>query len=231
MNKTVWKRLAAGALAGCLLAGLSACGGGLTEKDAETYVKGHLDAAYLGTYDQAYIDLVEDMTEADARELHENNVADETEYYLLDYLEIDYPTDEITQRAEEVMEKIYAKSKYTVGTGSKTKDGDFVVEVTVSPFGLYGLLDDEDYSDTWDSVAGGMDYETVTEEEYAAADAAYAMLMLDLLEQRLDDAEYGEDQILMLQLKKDDEGYYALVDAGMQKVDEVMVDYSGAYIK
>lgn len=35
----------------------------------------------------------------------------------------------------------------------------------------------------------------------------------------------------MLQLKKDDEGYYALVDAGMQKVDEVMVDYSGAYIK
>ncbi len=64
-------------------------------------------------------------------------------------------------------------------------------------------------------------------EEYAA----YAMLMLDLLEQRLDDVEYGEDQILMLQLKKDDEGYYALVDAGMQKVDEVMVDYSGAYIK
>ena len=52
MSKTLWKRLAAGALAGCLLTALTACGGGgLTEKDAETYVKGHLDAAYLGTYD------------------------------------------------------------------------------------------------------------------------------------------------------------------------------------
>ena len=42
MNKTVWKGLAAGAMAACLLATLSACGKGLTEKDAETYVKGHL---------------------------------------------------------------------------------------------------------------------------------------------------------------------------------------------
>ena len=62
-------------------------------------------------------------------------------------------------------------------------------------------------------------------------DAIYGPLMLDLLEDRLDDVEYGEDQIIMLQLKKDADGYYALVEAGMQKVDEVMVDYSGAYSK
>ena len=79
MRKFLWKRLAAGALVGCLLVVLSACGG-LSETDAETYVKGHLDAAYLGIYDKAYIDLVEDMTEDDARELHESNVSDETEY-------------------------------------------------------------------------------------------------------------------------------------------------------
>ena len=224
-----WKRVLAAGLASCLLAGLTACGGGgLTEKDAETYVKGHLDAAYLGVYDKAYIDLVEDMTEDDARELHENNVADETEYYLLDFLEIDYPTDEIVERAEEVMEKIYAKSKYTVGTGSKTKDGDFVVEVTVSPLDLYNLLTDDDYFDALDQA--GFD-EAETEEEYEAVDAIYGPLMLDLLEDRLDDVEYGEDQIIMLQLKKDADGYYALVEAGMQKVDEVMVDYSGAYSK
>ena len=41
MSKTFWKRLAAGALSLCLLTALTACGGGLTEKDAETYVKGH----------------------------------------------------------------------------------------------------------------------------------------------------------------------------------------------
>ena len=71
---------------------------GLTEKDAETYVKGHLDAAYLGVYDKAYIELVEDMTESDAKEMHEDNVSGEAEYYLLDFLEIYYPTDEIRLR-------------------------------------------------------------------------------------------------------------------------------------
>lgn len=223
-----WKRALAAALSLCLAGTLAACGGGLTEKDAETYVKGHLDAAYLGAYDKAYIDLVEDMTEADAKELHENNVSDEAELYLLDFLEVDYPTDEINDRAKEVMEKLYAKAKYTVGTGSKTKDGDFVVEVTVSPIDLYNLLTQDDFFDALDQ-AGFDDAET--EEELEAVDAVFGLLILDALEDKLDEVEYGEDQIIMLQLKKDDEGYYNLVEAGMQKVDEVMIDYSGAYTK
>lgn len=223
-----WKRALAAALSLCLTGALAACGGGLTEKDAETYVKGHLDAAYLGVYDKAYIELVEDMTEADAKELHENNVSDEAELYLLDFLEVDYPTDEINDRAKEVMEKLYAKSKYTVGTGSKTKDGDFVVEVTVSPVDLYNLLTQDDFFDALDE-AGFDDAET--EEELEAVDAVFGLLILDTLEDKLDEVEYGEDQIIMLQLKKDDEGYYGLVEAGMQKVDEVMIDYSGAYSK
>ena len=223
----IGKKLMAAALALCMLL-VSCGGGGLTEKDAETYVKGHLDAAYLGTYAQDYIDLVEDMTEDDAKELHENNVSDEAELYLLDFLEVDYPTDEINDRAKEVMEKLYAKAKYTVGTGSKTKDGDFVVEVTVSPIDLYDLLTQDDFFDALDQ-AGFDDAET--EEELEAVDAVFGLLILDTLEDKLDEVEYGEDQIVMLQLKKDDEGYYNLVEAGMQKVDEVMIDYSGAYTK
>lgn len=223
-----WKRALSAALALCMTGALAACGGGLTEKDAETYVKGHLDAAYLGVYDKAYVELVEDMTEADAREMHENNVSDEAELYLLDFLEVDYPTDEINDRAKEVMEKLYAKSKYTVGTGSKTKDGDFVVEVTVSPIDLYNLLTQDDFFDALDE-AGFDDAET--EEELEAVDAVFGLLILDTLEDKLDEIEYGEEQIIMLQLKKDSDGYYGLVEAGMQKVDEVMVDYSGAYSK
>ncbi len=223
-----WKRALSAALALCMTGILAACGGGLTEKDAEAYVKGHLDAAYLGVYDKAYIELVEDMTEADAREMHENNVSDEAELYLLDFLEVDYPTDEINDRAKEVMEKLYAKSKYTVGTGSKTKDGDFVVEVTVSPIDLYNLLTQDDFFDALDE-AGFDDAET--EEELEAVDAVFGLLILDTLEDKLDEIEYGEEQIIMLQLKKDSDGYYGLVEAGMQKVDEVMIDYSGAYTK
>ena len=113
MSKTFWKRLAAGALSLCLLTALTACGGGLTEKDAETYVKGYLDAAYLGSYDQAYIDLVEDMTMDDAKQDHRDYVEIEAQNMLI-FLEVDYPTDEVVSAAEELMEEIYSRAQYKV---------------------------------------------------------------------------------------------------------------------
>ena len=226
MRNISWKRLAAGAVAACLLVTLTACGGGITEKDAEVYVKGHLDAAYLGTHTKEYIDLVEDMTEDDIDEMHQNNITWEAEILLEDFFQVEYPTDEMTQRAKELIEKIYSKSKYTVGTGSKTKDGDFVVEVTVSPIEVLNLITDEDLFDALEQSGYA---EAVTDEEVEAADAVYGMLALDLLEQALPQLTYGEDQIIMLQLKPDDDGYYTLVETGIQKVDEVMIDYNGYY--
>ena len=228
MKKNIWKKLAAGALAGCLLAALATCGSkGLTEKDAETYIQGHLDATYLGTYSQDYIDLVEDMSEEEAKEMYQENLEWEAEYLLTNFLEVEYPTDEMTQRAEELVEKLYSKSKYTVGTGSKTKDGDFVVEVTVSPIELLHLITDEDFFNAMEQSGFS---EAETEEAYEAADAVYGMLMLEQVEALLPKLTYGEDQIIMLQLKPDDDGYYTMVDTGIQKVDEVMIDYYGAYI-
>ena len=226
MNKKLLKRMVAGALSLCLLGALTACGGGLTEKDAETYIKGHLDAYYLGTYAQEYIELVEDMTEDDAKEMHRDNVEWEAEYLLQEFMEVDYPTDEMAQRAEELIEEVYSKAQYKVGSGSKTKDGDFVVEVTVSPIEVLNLITDEDLFDALEQSGYA---EAVTDEEVEAADAVYGMLALDLLEQALPQLTYGEDQIIMLQLKPDDDGYYTLVETGIQKVDEVMIDYNGYY--
>lgn len=229
MNKTLIKRMAAGLLTLCLVGALAACGGGgLTEKDAEIYIKGHLDANYLGTYAQDYIDLVEDMTEDQAKEMHQNNVKWEAELFLQEYLEVEYPNDEMTQRAEELIEEVYSKAQYKVGTGSKTKDGDFVVEVTVSPIELFHLLTDEDFFDALDQSGYA---EAETEEAAAAADAIYGELMLDKVEELIPQLTYGEDQIIMLQLKPDEDGYYTLVDTGIQKVDEVMIDYNGYYVK
>ena len=226
MRNISWKRLAAGAAAACLLVTLTACGGGITEKDAEVYVKGHLDAAYLGTHTKEYIDLVEDMTEDDIDEMHQNNITWEAEILLEDFFQVEYPTDEMTQRAKELIEKIYSKSKYTVGTGSKTKDGDFVVEVTVSPIEVMSLLTEDDFSSALEESGFNA---AETEEAAAAADAVYGMLMLDKLEELMPQLTYGEDQIIMLQLKPDDDGYYTLVETGIQKVDEVMIDYNGYY--
>ena len=228
MNKKLLKRMVAGTLSLCLLGALTACGGGLTEKDAETYIKGHLDAYYLGTYAQEYIELVEDMTEDDAKEMHRDNVEWEAEYLLQEFMEVDYPTDEMAQRAEELIEEVYSKAQYKVGSGSKTKDGDFVVEVAVSPIEVMSLLTEEDFSSALEESGFNA---AETEEAAAAADAVYGMLMLDKLEELMPQLTYGEDQIIMLQLKADEDGYYTLVDSGIQKLDEVMIDYYGTYTK
>lgn len=228
MNKKLLKRMVAGTLSLCLLGALTACGGGLTEKDAETYIKGHLDAYYLGTYAQEYIELVEDMTEDDAKEMHRDNVEWEAEYLLQEFMEVDYPTDEMAQRAEELIEEVYSKAQYKVGSGSKTKDGDFVVEVAVSPIEVMSLLTEDDFSSALEESGFNA---AETEEAAAAADAVYGMLMLDKLEELMPQLTYGEDQIIMLQLKADEDGYYTLVDSGMQKLDEVMIDYYGTYTK
>ena len=191
MHTTFFKRAIAAALSLTLLGTLSACGDkGLTEQDAEIYVKGHLDAAYLGSYDKDYIDLVEDMTESDAKEMHEQNVSDEADI-LLTSLTIDEPSDELKQRAVDFVREVYSHSQYKVGSASKTKDGDFVIEVTVSPIEILPLLTDEAFMDALEE-SGYIEAET--EEELAAADIQLGMLLLDQLEELLPQLSYGKDQ-------------------------------------
>ena len=115
-----------------------------------------------------------------------------------------------------------------MGSASKTKDGDFVVEVAVSPIEVMSLLTEDDFSSALEESGFNA---AETEEAAAAADAVYGMLMLDKLEELVPQLTYGEDQIIMLQLKAGEDGYYTLVDSGMQKLDEVMIDYYGTYTK
>ena len=85
INRHIFSAIAAG----CLVLGLTACGGGLTADDAATFVLGDLDAAYKGEIRQEYLDLLTDTTEEDARQTYQDNIAIEAEY-LLGYLETAY---------------------------------------------------------------------------------------------------------------------------------------------
>ena len=230
-----WKRFAAAAAAVAVLTVLSGCQS--TTKDATVYVKGELDATYLGTYDQAYIDVVKDMTEADAKQKFDDNVKWEAEILVEDWLPIDMPTDKVYDRAEEVIAEIYSHAKYTVADAEKLKSGDIAVEVTVSPIEIIPLLTEDFQENAWYDILDANGIETqeqmdaLTDDEYQVLDEAYAIVLLDELENLIDDLTYGEDQVIMLQMKKDSDGYYVLVESGIQKLDEVMIDYYGTYAK
>ena len=217
------KRAGALLAAGALLLGLTACGSSITD-DATVYVQGLLDANYKGEISQDYID--------EAQADHENNLEIEAGY-LLSILAVELPTDAVTQRAQEVVDEIYSHAQYTVADAEQLSSGDIAVEVTVSPIEIIPLLTEDQMAAAWTSVkqASGASDEAIaamSDEEYQVLDEQYANALLDQLEALIPQLTYGQDQVIMLQMKEED-GYYSLVDSGMQKLDEVMIDYYGAY--
>ena len=108
------------------------------------------------------------------------------------------------------------------------------MEVTLSPLELFHLIPDETYSQVWTQVCqdNGTDPDlvnTLSEEEYQALDAEYALRMMDQVEQILPQLTYGQEQSVMLQLKLED-GSYSLVSSGWKTLDDMMIDYAGNYL-
>lgn len=226
-----WKRALAAAGAAAMLVVLAACQN--VAKDATVYIQGELDATYLGIINEGYLDVVEDMTQADAQAKYEYNLQAEGEY-LLSYLGVELPTDGVYQRAQELVGEIYSHAKYTVAEAELLKSGDIAAEVTVSPIEIMTLIPQELYAQTWEKVkqqAGVSDDQVavMSDEEYQQLDEQYAMALLDELEGLIGQLTYGTDQTVLLQMKQDEEGYYTLVETGMQQLDEMILDYTGAY--
>lgn len=226
------RRLMTGTIACALALTLTACGG-LSGQDVTTYIQGELDCTYKGEYTQEYLDLVEGMTEEAALQQYEENTQAEAQR-LLSYLEVYFPNEQVNQRAAQLVKDIYADARYSVGEGSKLKGGDFAVEVTLFPLELFHLIPDETYGQVWTQVCldNGTDPDlanTLSEEEYQALDAEYALRMMDQVEQVLPQLTYGQEQSVMLQLKLED-GSYSLVSSGWKTLDDMMIDYAGNYL-
>ena len=119
---------------------LTACGGGVTAKDATALVQGNLDEIYLGKFDPEYLKLV-DITEADARETYEEGLEVEAEVFAY-YFDISNMTDEIKAEIIDLYKEIYAWSKYTVGEASKLDESTYAVKVVVSPLDIFVLVDE-----------------------------------------------------------------------------------------
>ena len=226
------RHILAGALACALALTLTACGG-LTESDVAAYVQGELDCTYKGQYSQEYLDLVDGMTEETARQQYEDNAQAEAQR-LLNYLEVYYPTDQVNERATQLVKDIYANAKYTVGDGNKLQGGDFAVEVTLSPIELFHLIPDETYGQVWTQVCEDNgttpdQASTLSEEDFQPLDQEYALRMMDKVEEVLPQVTYGQDQSVMLQLKLDGD-YYSLVSNGWTTLDDMVIDYTGDYM-
>jgi len=228
MKKRTMRGLAL-ALAACAVMTLAACGG-VSRTDATDYIQGELDASYKGVYNESYLKVL-DITEDEAKETFETNVSAEARY-LLDFFYVESTDEEVLARAEEVVTEIYSHAKYTVGKADKLQSGDFAVEVTLSPIEIIPLLTDDMYMECIDLALADAgvadDAEELTDDQITQADSALGLRVLEKLEALIPELTYGTDQTVMMQLKEED-NVYTLVETGWQKLDEMMIDYNGAY--
>lgn len=228
------KRILTLLLAVFLLAALTACfNSGVTAEEAAAYLQGDLDAYYKGIYDEGYIDMVEDMTLEKAKAAHQENVEIEAEN-LVYILGVEYPNDAVAAKAQELMEEIYSHAKYTVGKASKMDNGDYALEVKVSPIEVVSLITDELCNEVYERVLADNDLsfeEAYADDDlYIMVDAEYGMAILAELEALMPQLTYGTEQSIMFQLARDDDGYYSLAGTAYQTLDEKMIDYFGSYM-
>ena len=222
------KLLACAALAALTALSLAACSG-YSAEDATVLVKGNLDIIYLGEYTDAYLKNV-DATEAEAQEIYQNNLEVESDYFIY-YYDMEEVSDELYQQLVDLHAEIYSHAQYEVLPAAKQSDGTFAVKVTFRPIDIHVQVGEE-----WDSFIDGfnadyadVDTAAMTDEEFNAFWLAYNddynRRVIELVRSKLPTLGYGEEESVVIQVAKDEDGYYTPDDNGLNSFDTLLITY------
>ena len=125
--------------------------------------------------------------------------------------------------------QVYAKAKYTVDTATEVDDSTFGVKVTVEPLDVFDRVAEALWGDTPDARAEALysqDVDSMTDEEYAAYDAEWCRLVIDLTLEKLPEAEYLEAQSKVVQITLGDDNYWSLDEQDFSDLDWLILDYN-----
>ena len=230
-----FKKLAAAGLVLAMTLALTACGGGgVNSMDATALVKGNLDEIYLGIFDPKFLEDV-NSTENEAEQIYLDGLEAEASYFFSYYSFGDsytYVSDEQMQAAIDLYKEIYAKSKYTVQPATKQSDGTFAVKVVFEPVDIHVQVSDmlEDFFNEFLTQYEDVDTEGMTDDEYDAWMAetvypAFNQAILDLVESKVPDIGYGEENSTVIQVVQDKDGAYTMDQTGFDTFDMLLVTY------
>lgn len=223
--KTKFKRILALSLALVTAIALCACSDSGNATTATTLVQGNLDEIYLGKFDPKYLMLV-DITEDEANETYLGGLEYEA-YVFAHYFNVEYLTDDLKAEIVDLYKEIYSYSKYTVNDATKLDDNTYAVKVQVEPLNIFQLVVDdfdeemapfyEKYADT--------DFSSMTDEEYQAYDAEWTEAIIDLCYEKLADIGYMDERSIVIQVEKDEEGYWVMSGDDFYNFDDIIIYY------
>jgi len=206
-----------------MAAGLSGCAG-MDEKSV-ALVKGNLDEIYLGTADEAYLELTGSTLEECLANYEEGLIA-EAELFCY-YFSIEYPTEEIISEIASLYKEIYAKANYSVGQAQKLSNSSYLIPVEVSPIDIFEVALsnwDSGMADFYESNAG-RDAANFSDEEYAQWDADWAQAIISHIRAQLPSLSYKDAVKTDVYVNKNENGVWIMDKASFYEVDSHIIYY------
>ena len=125
----------------------------MTVFDATAYVKGVLDETYKGTWNNAFLDLVE-LTDGEAQDAYEASLEQEYRRFAYQFdLDESALTEETRQAVLDLLAEVCAKAQYSVQEAVPLDDTRYAVEVSVRPLGLFLQVREDSLADYQEAFA------------------------------------------------------------------------------
>ena len=192
--------------------------------DPAAYVKGGLDAVYLGEYSDEYISMLGGETKESCAERYERGMQVSLDVFCT-YFGIEYEQCSESVRTEltELMRKMYKCAKYEIGTPEQIGEG-YTVEVKVSPIAAVAQAAQEDYPDFAKGAA-----ERIASGELDKGSQSFidwwAKSIHDMVNAHLVSPTYLDAQTVTVTLEKNSGGSYAFSGTSLADIDALIVSY------
>lgn len=193
------------------------------EFDAAAYVRGGLDAVYLGRYSPEYLAML-GLSEEQCAAGYERGMAVSLDVFA-EYFQIDLAGCSESMRGElmQLMRDVYALASYEVGKVSPV-NGGFSVEVTVRPIAAVKLAAENDYPAFADDAARRLASGELSRGSSGFADW-WAGQIAGMVRLRIAVPEYLDAQTVTVTLGKNADGIYAFSGTSLSDIDALILSY------
>lgn len=195
-----------------------------TAFDPAAYVKGGLDAVYLGEYSADYLAFLGGETEESCAERYERGMQVSLEVFC-EYFGINLAGcgEDVRTQLLDLMRRLYKCSKYEIGAVAQGGDG-YTVSVTVSPIAAVAQTAKNDYpafaQDAANRIASGeLDKSSQSFKDW------WAKSIADMVSAHLAAPEYLDAQTVAVTLSKNDSGAYTFSGDSLSEIDALIVSY------
>ena len=219
-------------LAGCGLFGSSF--------DASLYIQGSLECMYHGKTSDDFYKIV-NFDSAYAKDMLADNVDIEFDYFTYwfeMYIEdlSEDSADALVAEGKQLLTEIYSYSKFNVESSEKQKNGDYIVNLTVTPMTIFDVYFaeyfEENYAIYEEAYYAGYN-DDMSEEAYAEFIEAIEEMWIrniydDLKEIMAGGMPYGTPETVEVRVYKDTDDYYTISDSDVSKIDNLIIAYTSA---